>query len=94
MSMEENLKLMKTLDDAWNAAPNSPEWEIFRKHHTDNIAVFWPGQPEPTRGRHSHDLVAVEFFKIFPDNHIVNNPHKILSGRAIILVQLLISRAP
>jgi hypothetical protein len=26
MSEEEILKLMKTLDDAWNAGPDSPEW--------------------------------------------------------------------
>ncbi|MGI0129949.1 MAG: ester cyclase, partial [Thermoplasmata archaeon] len=38
---------------------------------------YWPGQPEPTRGRHNHDLEAVEFFKTFPDNHLINNPYKI-----------------
>jgi len=24
--------------------------------------------------------MAVEFFKVFPDNHVVNNPYKILFG--------------
>ena len=26
-------------------------------------------------------MEAVEFFKIFPDNHLVNNPYKILFGQ-------------
>jgi len=56
-------------------------WETFRKRHTGNVAVYWPGQPEPTRGIHDHDAEAVEFFKIFPDNHLVNNPYKILFGQ-------------
>jgi len=72
---------MKTLDDAWNAGPGSAEWETFRKRHTDNVAVYWPGQPDPTRGIYNHDSEAVEFFKIFPDNHLVNNPYKILFGQ-------------
>jgi len=59
----ENLtNLMQTLDDAWNAGPKSPLWETFRKRHTEDVAVCWPGQPEPTRGRNNHDLEAVEFF--------------------------------
>jgi hypothetical protein len=81
MGVEENLRLMKTLDDAWNAGPGSKDWETFKKRHTENGAVYWPGQPEPTRGRDSHDTEAVGFFKIFPDNHLVNNPHKILFGQ-------------
>jgi SnoaL-like polyketide cyclase len=75
----ENLaNLMQTLDDAWNAGPKSPLWETFRRRHTEDVAVYWPGQPEPTRGRNNHDLEAVEFFKTFPDNHLINRPYKIL----------------
>jgi len=81
MTTEENLRLMKTLDDAWNAGPGSKDWETFRKRHTENVTVYWPGLLEPTRGRHNHDSEAVEFFKIFPDNHLVNNPYKILFGQ-------------
>ena len=80
MGIKENLDLMKTLDDAWNAGPESPLWERFKKRHKEDVAVYWPGQPTPTRGRHNHDLEAVEFFKTFPDNHLVNNPYKILFG--------------
>jgi hypothetical protein len=57
------------------------KWETFRKRHVDNVAVYWPDQPDPTRGIHNHDSEAVEFFKIFPDNHLVNNPYKILFGQ-------------
>jgi hypothetical protein len=71
MSVEENLMLMKTLDDAWN----SQDWETFNKRHADNVAVFWPGQPEPTRDGHAHNAEAIEFFKTFPDNRVANNPY-------------------
>ena len=79
--VERNLNLMKTLDDAWNAGPSSALWETFRKRHTENVAVYWPGGGPPTMGRHNHDLEAVEFFKTFPDNHLINNPYKILFGQ-------------
>ena len=49
MGVKENLELMKTLDDAWNAGPGSPLWETFRKRHREDVAVYWPNQPEPTR---------------------------------------------
>jgi len=75
--VKRNLELMKTLDDAWNAGPSSSLWETFRKRHTENVAVYWPGGAPPTVGRHNHDLEAVEFFKTFPDNHLINNPYKI-----------------
>jgi ketosteroid isomerase-like protein len=74
MSIEEkNKELMKTLDDAWN----SQDWDTFEERHAENVAVFWPGQPNPTRGVSNHHEEAVEFFKMFPDNHLVNNPYKI-----------------
>jgi len=77
MSVDENLSLMKTLDDAWN----TQDWEIFRKRHAENTAVYWPGQPEPTRGRADHEAEAKEFFKTFPDNHIGNDPYRVLFGQ-------------
>jgi len=76
-TVEENLRLMKTLDDSWN----TQDWDTFNKRHTDSVAVYWPGQPDPTRGRHDHKAEAVEFFKTFPDNHIDNRPYKTLFGR-------------
>ena len=77
MSVEENMRLMQTLDDAWNAQ----DWETFEKRHSENTAVYWPGQPEPTRGRQNHHDESVEFFKTFPDNHLVNRPYKIFFGQ-------------
>ena len=34
MVQQDNLQLMKTLDDAWN----SQDWETFKKRHADNVA--------------------------------------------------------
>lgn len=68
-----NIELMRTLDDAWNAQ----DWETFEKRHTADTVVFWPGQPEPTRGRANHKAESIEFFKTFPDNHLINHPYKV-----------------
>jgi predicted ester cyclase len=69
-----NKELMKTLDNAWN----SQDWDTFHERHADNVEVLWPGQADPTRGVQNHREESVEFFKMFPDNHLVNNPYKIL----------------
>ncbi len=74
---EENMQLMQTLDDAWN----NQDWKTFEKRHSQDTAVYWPGQPEPTRGRGPHEAESVEFFKTFPDNHIDNRPYKIMFGQ-------------
>ena len=42
---EKNKELMITLDDAWN----SQDWDVFNDRHADDVRVFWPGQPDPTR---------------------------------------------
>jgi hypothetical protein len=80
MGVKENLELMKTLDDVWIAGLGSPRWETFRKRHREDVTVYWPNQPEPTRERHNHDTEATEFFKNF-DNRLVNNPYKIAIGQ-------------
>lgn len=72
-----NLELMKTLDDAWNAGPDSELWSTFRKRHTGDVKVYWPAQPEPTEGRDAHDAEAVEFFKNF-NNKLSNDPYKVM----------------
>ncbi|MFF0447404.1 ester cyclase [Streptomyces sp. NPDC004609] len=74
MSAEENMQLMQTLDDAWNAQ----DWDTFDSRHTPDTVVYWPGQPEPTRGRHDHRAEAMAFFRTFPDNHVANRPYKVL----------------
>jgi ketosteroid isomerase-like protein len=67
---------MKTLDDAWNAQ----DWETFDQRHAENTAVYWPGQPEPTRGRHNHRAEAIGFFKTF-DNSLENDPYMVMFGQ-------------
>ena len=76
MSNEENMRLMKTLDDAWN----SQDWETFSNSHADNVIVRWAGQP-PTNGIEAHKKEGEYFFSAFPDNRVDNNPYKILFGR-------------
>jgi ketosteroid isomerase-like protein len=73
MSGEDNLKRMKTLDDAWNAQ----DWDVFRKRHSSDTAVYWPGQREPTRGREAHQAESAAFFKSI-ENHLENNPYRVM----------------
>ena len=77
MSVEENLRLMKTLDDAWN----NQDWDTFSHRHTEEVVVRWPSQSEPTRGLDAHRNEGVQMFEIFPDNRVQNNPYKVLFGQ-------------
>jgi hypothetical protein len=74
---EENMRLMQTLDDAWNAQ----DWVTFEKRHAKDVDVFWPGQEKPTHSRPSHKEEAIAFFKIFPDKKVGNRPYKVLFGQ-------------
>ncbi|MGZ7202798.1 MAG: ester cyclase [Halobacteriota archaeon] len=74
MDAQKNMQLMQTLDDAWN----TQDWDTFNKRHAEDVAVYWPGQSKPTRGRKAHEKDAKQFFKTFPDNHVGNRPYKIL----------------
>lgn len=60
MSVEENMRLMKTLDDAWN----NQDWDTFSERHTEDVIVRWPGQSEPTRGIDAHRNEGVQMFDI------------------------------
>ncbi len=73
MSAQDNKERMQTLDDAWN----SQDWDTFEARHAKNTAVYWPGQPEPTRGVDNHRHESAEFFKTF-ENHLDNRPYKVL----------------
>jgi ketosteroid isomerase-like protein len=70
------MRLMQTLDDAWN----NQDWDVFESRHTEDTAVYWPGQPEPTRGVHNHKQESIEFFKTF-ENKLDNRPYKTLFGQ-------------
>jgi predicted ester cyclase len=76
-TVEENMRLMQTLDDAWN----TQDWPVFEKRHAKDVDVFWPGQEKPTHSRPSHKEEAIAFFKIFPDNKVGNRPYKVLFGQ-------------
>ena len=73
MNAEENLRLMKSLDDAWNAQ----DWETFSQRHMDDVIVRWPNK-QPTEGIDAHRMEAEYCFRSFPDNHIENDPYKVL----------------
>jgi hypothetical protein len=61
MSVEEKMRLMKTLDDAWN----NQDWDTFSHRHTEDVVVRWPSQSEPTRGLDAHRNEGVQMFEIF-----------------------------
>jgi predicted ester cyclase len=71
---QENMQRMKTLDEAWN----SQDWDTFSKLHTDDVVVRRPGQYKPTRGLDAHRNEGNEMFNTFPDDHVENNPYKML----------------
>jgi len=57
--VQNNLELMRTLDDSWNVQ----DWDTFEKRHSKDTTVFWPGQAEPKRARQSQGGVR----RIFQD---------------------------
>ena len=73
MDAATNLQNMKKLDDSWNAQ----DLRTFRKYHAEDCIVRWPNQP-PTHGVDAHEQEAIAFFKMFPDQHLINNPYKIM----------------
>ena len=66
-----NMRLMQTLDDAWN----DRDWDTFERLHAEQTIVRWPGQP-PTHGIRAHRAEGVQMFKTFPDNRVENRPYK------------------
>ncbi len=69
---ERNMQLMQTLDDAWNAQ----DMGTFDKRHRKEVVVRWPGKT-PTNGIDAHHQEAIDFFKTFPDQHLVNRPYRV-----------------
>jgi hypothetical protein len=69
---EQNMELMQTLDDAWNAQ----DLDTFAQRHKPDVVVRWPRQP-PTHGVDDHRVEAIEFSKTFPDEHLDNRPYKV-----------------
>jgi SnoaL-like polyketide cyclase len=69
---EQNMQLMQTLDDAWNAQ----DVEVFRQRHKPDVVVRWPGKP-PTHGIEDHVQESIEFWQTFPDQHLDNRPYRV-----------------
>jgi hypothetical protein len=80
---DKNKELMKTLDDAWN----SQDWYTFKVRHADNVAVFWPGQANPTRGVDNHREESVAFSKCFQTIILSTIPTRYSLQMVTILVQ-------
>jgi len=70
---ERNMELMQTLDDGWN----EQDQEVFVARHKPDVVVYWPGQPEPTRGIEDHLAESIEFWTTFPDQHLDNRPYRV-----------------
>ncbi|HWZ60515.1 MAG TPA: ester cyclase [Gemmatimonadaceae bacterium] len=69
----QNMQLMQTLDDAWNAQ----DLDTFARRHKENVIVRWPGRTTATHGVAEHRQEAIDFFKTFPDQHLVNRPYRV-----------------
>ena len=70
------LALMKKGDDAFNSRDLAGMKAV---HHPDMIAHI-PGNAEPIRGRAAHTAAMEQFFRIFPDVHVDNDPYPIQFG--------------
>ena len=70
---ERNMELMQTLDDGWN----NQDQEVFVARHKPDVVVYWPGQPEPTRGIDDHLAESIDFWNTFPDQKLVNRPYRV-----------------
>jgi hypothetical protein len=70
------LALMKRGDDAFNARDFAAMNAV---HHPDMIAHM-TGNAEPIYGRAAHAVAMEQFFRIFPDVHVDNDPYPIQFG--------------
>jgi ketosteroid isomerase-like protein len=70
------LALMKQGDDAFNSHDFAAMNAV---HHPDMIAHI-PGNAEPIHGRAAHAAAMAQFFRIFPDVHVYNDPYPIQFG--------------
>lgn len=74
---EKNIRLQRIIIDGMNAR----DWDIFDKHHAEEVIVRYPGGVPPTIGRVPHRKENEDLYKAFPDNYIQGNPFKALFGQ-------------
>ena len=70
------LELMKKGDDAFNSRDFAA---MDATHHPDMIAHV-TGNAQPLYGRAAHTAAMEQFFRIFPDVHVENDPYPIQFG--------------
>jgi hypothetical protein len=70
------LALMKQGDDAFN----SRDFAAMNAVHHPGMIAHIPGNAEPIRGRAAHAAAMEQFFRIFPDVHVGNDPYPIQFG--------------
>lgn len=70
------LELMKKGDDAFNSRDFAAMDTV---HHPDMIAHV-TGNAQPLYGRAAHAAAMEQFFRIFPDVHVDNDPYPIQFG--------------
>lgn len=70
------LALMKQGDDAFNSRDVSAMDAV---HHSDMVAHI-AGSAEPLTGRAAHAAAMEQFFRIFPDVHVQNDPYPVQFG--------------
>jgi hypothetical protein len=75
MSIQENIRLMNTFDDAWNSQDS-----IFNNGHSGDIIVHRRGRPH-MKEIVSHKKKGEYFLNALPDNYIRTNQYKIFFGQ-------------
>ena len=70
------LALMKQGDDAFNARDFAAMSAV---HHPDMVAHV-TGNAEPIYGQRAHAAAMEQFFAVFPDVHVHNDPYPIQFG--------------
>lgn len=70
------LELMKKGDDAFN----SHDFAAMDKFHHPEMIAHITGSAEPIYGRAGHAAAMEQFFRIFPDVHVFNDPYPIQFG--------------
>ena len=74
--IEHLLELMKQGDDAFNSRDFAAMDAV---HHPDMIA-YVTGNAEPLYGRAAHAAAMKQFFGMFPDVHVDNDPYPVQFG--------------
>src|SRR5438552_6518293 len=75
--VQDNLRRMHELDDAWNAQ----DWDTVAEFHSHDVTVNWPGGAPPTKGNGNHIAESKEYAKTFPDNRVENRPYQVEFGQ-------------